>query len=34
MIDPHVMLFDEVTSALDPSSSARYSWSCATWRGR
>ena len=32
MMNPHVMLFDEVTSALDPSSSARCSSSCATSR--
>ena len=32
MMEPHVMLFDEVTSALDPSSSAKYSSSCVTRR--
>ena len=29
-MEPHVMLFDEVTSALDPSSSKRSSTRCAS----
>ena len=28
MMEPHVMLFDEVASALDPDASARYSSPC------
>ncbi len=33
-MDPKLMLFDEVTSALDPSSCRTSSTSCANWRRR
>ena len=34
MLGPRLMLFDEITSALDPSWSRRYSASCCSSRSR